>query len=60
MGAARGVRFPFSQAKPAKLIPARFGFAGHVIAALVLLDRMLALRTNLCVESNPFDIHGLI
>jgi hypothetical protein len=50
--------FPVSDAKPAKLMRAEL--ASHVIATLILLDRLSALRTLFCVSHDPGNVLALI
>ena len=50
--------FPVAQTQPAKFVSAHL--ASHVVASLVLLDRLLTGRTSLGVGQDPGDVLTLI
>lgn len=54
---SRAVIFPSLKTNPAKLVPT--ASTGHVIAALVFFDRLLAIWASLCVCHNPLQIRTL-
>lgn len=57
---SRIVQMPFAQAEPTELVAASTSLrADHVVAALVLLDRLVAFRALLRVGPYPTDIFRL-